>query len=69
MEENSFLERYYKIILGGLLVFVLIAPALFTQIGTLIEFNDKSGVIGDTIGGITAPFVNLFAAILVYLSL
>jgi hypothetical protein len=31
-------------------------------------FTEKTGVIGDTIGGITAPFLNLAAAVLVYLS-
>jgi len=29
---------------------------------------EKSGVIGDTIGGITSPLVNLLAAFLVYIS-
>jgi hypothetical protein len=57
-------------------VFIIIAflisftPYLFTQFQTIqgIDFN-KTGGIGDTIGGITAPFVNLFAAFLVYLAL
>jgi len=39
---------------------------LFTQF-SIISFKD-TGPIGDTIGGITAPFINLLAAFLVYKS-
>ncbi len=54
-------------------VFIIIAflisftPYLFTQFQFIqgIDFN-KTGGIGDTIGGITAPFINIFAAFLVY---
>lgn len=47
-------------------VFIFAMPWLFTQF-SIISFKD-TGPIGDTIGGITAPFVNLLAAYLVYRS-
>ncbi|MEM9078192.1 MAG: hypothetical protein AAGC43_14205 [Bacteroidota bacterium] len=59
---------YEKIGLGFLLVLIIIAPVLFTQFSTFYGFNEKTGAIGDTIGGVTAPFVNLLAAYLVYKS-
>jgi hypothetical protein len=43
--------------------FILTRPASFN----FLDFTN-TGEIGDTIGGITAPIVNLIAAILVYLS-
>lgn len=56
-----------KIGIGALLFFIVTAPIFFTQFSTGISFLD-TGAIGDTIGGITAPFVNLLAAYLVYKS-
>lgn len=50
-----------------ILLFIASTPYLFTQFFTGIDFN-TTGQIGDTIGGITAPFINIAAAILVYLS-
>lgn len=67
-DKKSLFEKNYKIILGILLLLIIIAPALFSKVSTLIDFNETTAYIGDTIGGITAPFVNLFAAILVFLS-
>jgi len=56
-------------VLGGLyLLFVAFTPYLFSQKYTGIKFDQSSGVIGDTIGGITAPFINLLAAFLVFIS-
>ena len=51
-------------ILGGILLIV----TLFMVYGTG-SFTDETGWMGDTIGGVTAPFVNGLAAILVYLAL
>lgn len=56
-----------KIALGALLTLIILAPYFFTQFSSGISFIG-SGEIGDTIGGITAPFVNLLAAFLVYKS-
>ena len=57
-----------KIGLGLLLLIIIIAPILLTQFSSFYSFNTNTGAIGDTIGGITAPFVNLLAAYLVYKS-
>jgi hypothetical protein len=48
---------------------VVVAPIIFTRDNIGIEFNATTGVIGDTIGGITAPIVNLIGAILVFFAL
>ncbi len=50
----------------GLTIFLL--PLLFTSKWGAISFSD-TGSIGDTIGGITAPFLAFFGSILVYLAL
>lgn len=46
----------------------LLTPLLFTLPWGLVDFSN-TGTIGDTIGGITAPFINILGAILVYLAL
>ncbi|RZT96627.1 hypothetical protein EV201_1268 [Ancylomarina subtilis] len=46
---------------------VLVLPFIFTQFPSIIDFTE-TGQIGDTIGGITAPFVGLVGAMLVYYS-
>lgn len=51
----------------SVLVLIIAVPYLFTQFSLGVSF-EKTGQIGDTIGGITAPFVNLLAAYLVYKS-
>lgn len=50
-----------------LIIFIVISPALLTQLDWGFDFT-QTGQIGDTIGGITAPLVNLLAAYLVYKS-
>ncbi|OFY98615.1 MAG: hypothetical protein A3K10_04940 [Bacteroidetes bacterium RIFCSPLOWO2_12_FULL_31_6] len=50
------------------LFIVVIIPVLLTRQSFWSAFNfTQTGQIGDTIGGITSPIVNLIAAILVYL--
>jgi len=46
----------------------LLAPIIFTQPWGLMDFSN-TGTIGDTIGGITAPFINILGAVLVFLAL
>jgi len=46
---------------------VIFLPLVFTQFPSIIDFTE-TGQIGDTIGGITAPFVGLVGALLVYYS-
>ena len=58
--------RYAKILLliGAPITFL--TPIIFTQEAWFFDFTN-SGQVGDTIGGITAPFMNLLGAILVIL--
>lgn len=53
------------LIIGGIIIFAL--PSIFVVYNTGINFY-YTGQIGDTIGGITAPFINLLGAVLVYFS-
>jgi hypothetical protein len=50
------------------LIFIAFSPIIFSKFYSGVIFTSESGAIGDTIGGITAPFINLLAAFLVYLS-
>jgi len=58
-------ERYWFILIG---IIILCIPIILTQFSTLFSF-ENTGEIGDTIGGITAPFLSFFGSILVYLAL
>ena len=60
----EFLQKYINIIFGFLILITFIAPIVLTQNG-FIDFT-KTGAIGDTIGGLTAPFLNLLGALLIY---
>lgn len=60
-------SRNEKIGIGLLLFFIATSPIIFSQFSSIYSF-ETTGSIGDTIGGITAPFVNLLAAYLVYKS-
>lgn len=65
------LDNFNKLVGGVFLFFIvliIISPYIFTHYSSFIKFDSDSAAIGDTIGGITAPFVNVLAAILVYLS-
>lgn len=57
-----------KILLWLGIPLCLLTPILFTQPWGLMDFTN-TGTIGDTIGGITAPFINILGAILVFLAL
>lgn len=76
--KQIFNKDTYKFWLGG--VFAIILLPLIFKISlnsipilkdcSIISYFDytNTGPIGDTIGGITAPFINLFGAILVYVA-
>lgn len=71
--SKSFRDKWIKyrwIIFISVAFFIIMwMPYVFsTGTFTNIYFSDESAKIGDTIGGITAPFINLLAAILVYIS-
>lgn len=61
-----FIKEYYILII--VIFLISLTPYLFTQFTSNVKFDATTGAIGDTIGGITAPFINLLAAILVYIS-
>lgn len=60
----EFLQKYINLIFGLLILTTFIAPIVLTQ-SSFIDFTN-TGQIGDTIGGLTAPFLNLLGAILIY---
>lgn len=61
--------KFYISILGILLI-IFSSLYIFTRPAIWVEFDySKTGDIGDTIGGITAPIINLFGAFLLYISL
>jgi len=58
----------WLLLIGGLVI--LIMPFLLTEHFFHERFNfSETGQIGDTIGGITAPFLNLIGAVLVFYAL
>lgn len=67
-EKHRDLDNGALIILFGTFA-ILIFPYLLTRSSFFPSFTDKTGVVGDTIGGITAPIVGLVGAILVYYAL
>lgn len=62
------LSKKERNIIGIVGVLIVVMPFVFTRIG-YITFDADTGVIGDTIGGITAPFLGFFGSVLVYLAL
>jgi hypothetical protein len=58
-------EKITFVIIG---LSIMILPIIFTRSINLIDFS-STGSIGETIGGITAPFMSFFGSILVYLAL
>lgn len=62
------MTKYAKLFLIVGLFLIVFSPWLFTRDAFFISFGQKSGYIGDTIGGITSPIINFLGAILVYLS-
>lgn len=73
--ENNFNKQLYPInkksilLVIGMILILFATVYIFTRNAFYNDFDlSKSGAIGDTIGGITAPVINLIGAILVYLS-
>lgn len=72
----QFLKKYYVVIglsLGAITAFIL--PGILTQQTIFSNWNfldwhftDKTGAVGDTIGGISGPILNFIGLILIYLS-
>lgn len=51
------------------IILIILAPYILTRSFGLIEFNDSTGVVGDTIGGITGPICSLLGSLLIYFAL
>lgn len=60
--------KYGNILLWIGIPLTLLAPFLLIWILKAEKFSD-TGTIGDTIGGLTAPFINIIGAVLVFLAL
>lgn len=65
--EKVFLKRHWTLFLVILLILAL--PYIFTRDALFGISFSNTGNIGDTIGGITAPFVGLVSIILLYITL
>lgn len=65
---KSLKNAKWFIVIG--IILCIIFPLIATQNAVLESFNfSQTGQIGDTIGGITAPIVNIIGAILVFYAL
>lgn len=60
--------RWHYLIFSLFILFALGSPILFTQLKSCVSFTNDTGVIGDTIGGIMSPWINLLAAFLVFVA-
>lgn len=65
-KENKHIYLYIGLTIA--VIFIALTPYIFAKGYSGVVFNADTGAIGDTIGGITAPFVNLLAAFLVWIS-
>ena len=61
--------KYGKIVLFIGIILILVVPGFLTLSLGLVEFDESTGSIGDTIGGITAPISSLMGSVLVYFAL
>lgn len=64
-DSDTFLDRYLGTIVltGGIII--LVCPILLTRKFGFFDFTE-TGQIGDTIGGLTAPFIGLLSVLVVY---
>lgn len=65
----EFLKENILLVILVSISFTLVAPLIFTIKHDIswLDFTE-TGQIGDTIGGITAPFINILNAILIYIA-
>lgn len=61
--------RKIKIIAVVGVIFTCIAPYILTQCYSSVAFDQDSGVIGDTIGGTTAPIIGILSIVLLSFTL
>ena len=67
MDEIELKRARIVFIIG--VIILLIAPFLLTRSFGLVQFDNSTGVIGDTIGGITSPIASLIGSLLVFYAL
>jgi hypothetical protein len=66
---SKVIEKHLGLLLAIGIVLCVISPFVFTRQILFQGFDfSTTGNIGDTIGGITAPIINLLGAILIYIS-
>ncbi|MBI5324708.1 MAG: hypothetical protein HZB41_05465 [Ignavibacteriae bacterium] len=66
---ENILSKHRIFLLLILIISLIISPIIFSKLSlTTLTDLTKTGQIGDTIGGITAPLIGLIAALLIYLS-
>ena len=61
--------KYKKISILVIIFLICCLPYLFTRSSWWFGFDESCGVIGDTIGGTTAPFIGLISIYLLYKTL
>ena len=76
--KRSFFSRHSNWIMFSAFLTTIISPYFITGFSVYeltnwpflktLGFGEKTAWIGDTIGGITAPIVNIFAALLVFIA-
>lgn len=64
----KFLKNHIEWVLIISIAFSFISPLIFTRNWSGVDFSE-TGQIGDTIGGLVSPFLNLLSIILLYLTL
>lgn len=66
----NWIDRNHRITLRWFVIILLLIffgfPILLTQVRWFIQFDENTGVIGDTIGGIVGPLIALLAAVLTF---
>lgn len=61
-------RRVIYIMIAGAIILIAM-PILVTQLNWFLDFSKtETGVIGDTIGGITSPVIGVISALLIYFS-
>lgn len=69
MKENPIFNYQFVLLIIGTILILFGSTYVFTRPAIFDFFNfNKTGEIGDTIGGITSPIINIIGSILIYVS-
>lgn len=69
MKKNAFFNYQFVLLTTGTILILFGSTYIFTRPAIFDIFNfSKTGEIGDTIGGITSPIINIIGSILIYVS-